>query len=215
MCGRYASSRPADELASTFGVRVSDAEELAPSWNVAPTDPVPAVLPEQLRTVRWGLVPPWAEDPRVGSRFINARSETVADRPAFRRAFASRRCLLPADGWYEWCDGRAYYLHPTEGPGLAFAGVYELWHGSLWTAAVITRPATDELVWLHDRMPVPIRPERWADWLDPAFDREEMLAMLRPPATGSITVRPVGPAVGDVRNNGPDLVRPWSEPVLF
>lgn len=215
MCGRYASTHPADDLASLFGVRVDDGEEFPPSWNVAPTDPIPAVVPERLCTARWGLVPQWADDPRVGSRYINARSETVADKAAFRRPFAARRCLLPADGWYEWSAGRAYYLHPYEEDVLALAGVYEVWRGSLWTAAVITRPASEELAWLHDRMPVPVQRDRWVDWLDPAADAEEMLALLRAPVQRPIAVRAVSPAVGDVRNNGPELVQPWSEPVLF
>ena len=135
--------------------------------------------------VRWGLIPSWAKDASGGGRLINARAETVAVKPAFRRAFARRRCILPADGYYEWQavteQGKQrkqpYYIYRKDGGALAFAGVYELWRDEtrpadddgawLWTAAIITTQATDDVGQIHDRMPMVITPDHWADWLDP------------------------------------------------
>jgi putative SOS response-associated peptidase YedK len=177
----------------------------------------------QLRVVRWGLVPFWAKDVKIGSRMINARAETVAEKPAFRRAFAQRRCLLPADGYYEWQqqDGvkQPIYITRADGDPLAFAGLYELWRDPsvprddpeawLWTATVITTSAPDELGHIHDRMPMVIDPATWADWLDPA-NREvsDLRSLLLPAAVGGLTTYPVSTAVNSVRNNGPSLIEP-------
>jgi putative SOS response-associated peptidase YedK len=178
----------------------------------------------QLRIVRWGLVPFWAKDVKIGSRMINARAETVAEKPAFRRAFAQRRCLLPADGYYEWQqqDGgskQPIYITRADGHSLAFAGLYELWRDPsvprddpeawLWTATVITTSAPDELGHIHDRMPMVIDPTTWADWLDPAnHDVSDLRSLLVPAATGGLTTYPVSTAVNSVRNNGPSLIEP-------
>ncbi len=234
------------------------AESLPPDYNVAPTKPVYAVLtrpekpekPEaggaappdggpvrELRVVRWGLVPFWAKDVKIGSRLINARAETVAEKPAFRRAFARRRCLLPADGFYEWQapaarqdDPRAsadrpgahkqpYFIHRADGGVLAFAGIYELWRDDaaadddpdawLWTAAIITTRAEDEVGRIHDRMPMVIDPERWSDWLDPGqADEARLHALLAPAASGGLASYPVSTEVNSVRHNGPGLIEP-------
>jgi putative SOS response-associated peptidase YedK len=179
----------------------------------------------QLRVVRWGLVPYWAKDPAIGSRMINARAETVAEKPAYRRAFARRRCLLPADGFYEWQqvteDGRKrkqpYYIYRTDGGVLAFAGLYELWRdpsvpedqdGSwLWTTTIITTSAADELGGIHDRMPMTIEPAAWQDWLDPDLTEAAAVRDLMVPAiAGGLTSHQVSTAVNNVRNNGPELV---------
>ena len=144
MCGRYAASRSPDDLVEEFEASVQLEQALPASYNVAPTDAVYAVVertprdePEappqrQLRTVRWGLVPSWAKDPKIGSRMINARVETVAEKPAFRKAFAKRRCLLPADGYFEWYGEergkkQPFFIRPADGGVLAMAGLYELW----------------------------------------------------------------------------------------
>jgi putative SOS response-associated peptidase YedK len=176
----------------------------------------------ELRVVRWGLVPFWAKDVKIGSRMINARAETVAEKPAFRRAFAKRRCLLPADGYYEWqsVPGAAkqpMYISRADGRSLAFAGLYELWRDPsvgrddedawLWTATIITTSAPDELGMIHDRMPMIIDPAGWADWLDPAnSDVADVRALLSPAAVGGLITYPVGTEVNSVRNNGPQLV---------
>jgi putative SOS response-associated peptidase YedK len=186
----------------------------------------------ELRVIRWGLVPFWAKDVSIGSRLINARAETVSTKPAFRRAFARRRCLLPADGFYEWQapgDGQIgdgprprkqpYFIHRADGGVLAFAGIYELWRDNavgdgdpgawLWTAAIITTRAQDDLGRIHDRMPMVIEPERWSDWLDPGqADDAKLHALLASAASGGLTSYPVSTEVNSVRHNGPGLIEP-------
>jgi len=178
----------------------------------------------ELRVVRWGLVPFWAKDVKIGSRMINARAETVAEKPAFRRAFAKRRCLLPADGYYEWQSvpgvaKQPMYISRADGRSLAFAGLYELWRDPavdrndedawLWTATVITTSAPDELGMIHDRMPMIIDPASWSDWLDPANnDVADLVALLSPAAANGLATYPVSTAVNSVRNNGPQLIDP-------
>jgi putative SOS response-associated peptidase YedK len=183
-----------------------------------------AHVERELRVVRWGLVPFWAKDVKIGSRMINARSETVAEKPAFRRAFGKRRCLLPADGYYEWqsmadAPKQPMYITRADGRSLAFAGLYELWRDPaverddpdawLWTATVITTSAPDELGMIHERMPMIIDPGNWTDWLDPAnSDVADLRALLSPAAASGLTTFPVSTAVNSVRNNGPQLIEP-------
>jgi putative SOS response-associated peptidase YedK len=209
-------------------------------WNVAPTKPVPVVLTRrrsgdtagpvlrQLRVARWGLVPSWAADLAGAARRINARAETVARLPAFRAALARRRCLVPADGWYEWArreDGgrQPMYMTARDGSGLAFAGLYEIWGGPderVISTAIITTAAVGELEAVHDRMPLLLPRDAWRAWLDPT--REDPGALLDPPAqelVETLELRPVGAAVGNVNNEGPDLVAPAAPapvaPTLF
>ena len=247
MCGRYASARKRVELLEEFRIeRDRVAEPLDPDFNVAPTKPVYAVMTRapraaggaadgtkadgparELRVVRWGLVPSWAKDPALGGRLINARAETVDSKPAFRKAFARRRCLLPADGYYEWqpiqVDGRTvkqpYFISRADGGPLAMAGIYELWrdravpddheHAWLWTAAIITTNAPDELGQIHDRMPMIIDADSWADWLDPASDNPaDLRALLAPAVSGGLVWRPVSTEVNSVRHNGAQLIEP-------
>jgi putative SOS response-associated peptidase YedK len=181
----------------------------------------------ELRVVRWGLVPSWAKDISIGSRMINARAETVASKPAFRRAFARHRCLIPADGYYEWMKvgdpahprKQPYFIHRADGGVLAFAGLYELWRDRsrpdedpgdwLWTATIITTQAADEVGQIHDRMPMVIDPARWADWLDPAStDAGALHDLLAPAVTAHLASYPVSTEVNSVRNNGPQLIEP-------
>jgi putative SOS response-associated peptidase YedK len=263
MCGRYASARKRIELLEEFSVqRDRVPEDLGPDYNVAPTRRVYAVMdreqrhadadqpdaptpdagtPEaagvarELRVVRWGLVPSWAKDISIGSRLINARAETVAEKPSFRRAFARRRCLLPADGYFEWQvlenagprggkRKQPYFIHRADGGPLAFAGLYELWRDKsapeghpeawLWTATIITTTAPDDIGQIHDRMPMVIAPQSWADWLDPA-NREvaDLQSLLAPAAAGGLTSYPVSTDVNSVRNNGPELITPVPAPL--
>jgi putative SOS response-associated peptidase YedK len=219
MCGRYASSANPDDLASYFRVEDPPEQVLPPSYNVAPTDPVYAVMERhdarQLRVVRWGLVPSWAKDAKVGARFINARRETVADKPAFRAAYQRRRCLLPADGYYEWAaEGghkQPWFLAAKDRAPLAMAGLYEVWRAPdeslLWTCTIITTDAPDELGRIHDRTPLLVPPAAWDRWLDPdlADPGHELLVAGTP---GLLDAWPVSPKVGNVRNNGPELVAP-------
>ncbi|MFI7449242.1 SOS response-associated peptidase [Nonomuraea sp. NPDC049714] len=240
MCGRYASARDKHQLLEEFQVELDGDpdKELGPDYNVAPTKNVYAVLSRvpkdaeravrQLRVVKWGLVPAWAKDPSVGSRMINARIETVAEKPSYRQAFAKRRCLLPADGYFEWMpvEGdkkkkQPYFIHPADGGVLAMAGLYEFWKDPgrddddplkwLVTCTVITTDAEDELGRIHDRMPMMIEPERWAEWLDPKLtDAGLASGLLVPAQPGRLTADPVSTDVNNVRNNGPDLIRPLS-----
>ena len=219
MCGRYASSRPVDDLLVHFEVEEPPEEVLPPSWNVAPTDPVYVVLQREdrrrLRAVRWGLLPSWAKDAKVGARFINARQETLADKPAFRSAYARRRCLVPADGYYEWQQqgGRKqpWFLSDRAGDPLAMAGLYEVWRAPddtrLWTCTVVTTSAPDEHGDIHDRTPLLVPREAWGRWLDPQL-AEPGPDLLVAGASGVLQAVEVGSAVGNVRNNGPELVRP-------
>jgi len=240
MCGRYVSARKKAELLEEFQVELDGVEdEPAPDYNVAPTKEVYAVLcrvpktggaaprpVRQLRRVRWGLVPSWAKDPSIGSRMINARIETVAVKPAFRAAFASRRCLIPADGFYEWMPvpgerpgetrKQPYFIHPADGGVLAMAGLYEFWQDPnrppddperwLCTCTVITTTAEDRVGRIHDRMPLLLDRDRWADWLDPEFP--DPAALLIPADPGRLRAHPVSTRVNSVRNNGPELIKP-------
>lgn len=244
MCGRFVSARKRLELLEAFAAeRDSVGEDRNPDYNVAPTRRIYTVLqhkgagvqggpaplgesPRELRLVRWGLVPFWAKDTKSGARMINARAETVTSKPAFRAAFAKRRCLIPADGYYEWQTvekaKQPYYIYRTDGGILAFAGIYELWRDQsvpedhenawYWSAAIITTDATDDIGRIHDRTPMVIRPESWADWLDPANNEKELLLATMLPATspgaGGLTSHPVSMAVNSIRNNGPSLVEP-------
>ena len=240
MCGRYASSRRPEDLVEEFEV-VEDRTPapLAADYNVAPTKEVYAVVerppskesPEppqrQLRVLTWGLVPSWAKDPSIGNRMINARMETVAEKPAFKRAFAVRRCLLPADGYFEWyptsqTDAKGkpvkqpYFIRPADGSVLAMAGLYEIWRDPTrsdddperfrWSCTVLTTQAEDSLGHIHDRMPLMVERDRWSDWLDPRVGGE--LSLLVPAAPGSLEAYPVSSLVSNVRNNGPELVEP-------
>lgn len=233
MCGRYASIKDPVDVAEEFtAVDATDGGAPGADYNVAPTKPVVAVVtrhprdaegtsdPERtqrsLRVMRWGLVPNWAKDPAIGSRMINARSETAADKPAFRAALARRRCLLPAAGWYEWRrDGRAkqpYFVTDPGGSSLALAGVWEFWRPAeggepLVTAAVLTTEAVGALARIHDRMPLVLPPSAWADWLDP--DAGPPDGALEPPGAGLVgrlEARPVSTRVNNVRNGGPELI---------
>lgn len=244
MCGRYASFREDQSIADEFAVAVvaDDVRLLPPSWNVAPTDGVRMVveradratgeITRQLRVARWGLVPSWAKDPSIGSRMINARVETVADKPAFARPFASRRALLPADGYYEWQAAgepppgaprrrrppkQPFWIHPADGDVAALAGLYEFWRDPskaaddpdrwLVTVTVVTRPATEQMAAIHDRQPLILPPDAWAPWLDPAVGADEARALLTvdPPALSAV---PVSTRVNAVANDDPGLIAP-------
>lgn len=243
MCGRYASSRRPEDLIEEFRVDADRLDRRLPDdFNVAPTKPVYAIVerppsedreaePErQLRVLTWGLIPSWAKDPTIGSRLINARMETVAEKPAFRRAFAARRCLLPADGYYEWYPTsqvgprgkprkQPFFIRPRDHGILAMAGLYEIWRDPTrteddperfrWTCTVLTTTAEDAVGHIHDRMPLMVEPQRWDAWLDPrgssAGDVRELLV---PAAPGRLEAYPVATLVNNVRNNGPELVAP-------
>ena len=236
MCGRYANSAGTAGLYGAFDIEEVFGDDLEPSWNVAPTDEIRAVVERrprgedddaatvrQLRTVRWGLVPSWSKDKKGAARLINARRETVTEKPAFKKAAARRRCLLPADGYYEWQktpDGKIpYFLHDAGGEQLAFAGLYELWPDPalpdddpakwFWSATVITQQATDTLGEIHDRCPVIVPPHLRGPWLDcTSGDLEAAGELLRTMPEPVLEPRVVSSEVNSVKNNGPQLVEP-------
>ena len=223
MCGRYNLFSPMEAVAAQFAAEVRTGA-FAPRYNLAPTAVVPVVCATREGRVItlhvWGLVPSWSKDARGAARLINARVETIGEKPAFRKAFASRRCLLPADGYYEWypvpdASGgkpvkQPYFIRPSDGGLFVMAGLYEFWKapdGSwLTTATVITTSATDEVGHLHDRMPMSVPAGNWAAWLDPDFgaDARELLSV---PVTG-LSFYPVSTAVNKVANEGPELLEP-------
>lgn len=215
VCGRYASSRSALDLQAHFEADDPPEEHLPPSWNVAPTDPVHVVLQRadrrRLTVARWGLVPSWAKDAKGAARLINARRETLADKPAFRAAYARRRCLVPADGYYEWQrvggTKQPWFLSDRSGEPLAMAGLYEVWGPAeqrLWTCTVVTTEAADELGQIHDRTPLLVPRQAWGRWLDPELP-DPGPDLLVPGSPGVLDAWPVGAAVGNVRNDGPEL----------
>jgi putative SOS response-associated peptidase YedK len=221
VCGRFISITTGADLAAVFDADLV-AADAAPRWNVAPTDEVDAVAEADGRRrvgrVRWGLVPPWADSPKVGARMINARAETLLDKDVFRRPLERRRCLVPADGFYEWTakaggGKQAWHLRPRSGGVLAFAGLWESWRprGSdgerVVSATIVTTAANATVTPVHDRMPVCLPAGVWDDWLDPANDDLLALTSLLAPAPEDLLeVRPVGPAVGNVANDGPELL---------
>jgi putative SOS response-associated peptidase YedK len=240
MCGRYSSSLDPEDIVEEFEIRTADLPRLQADYNVAPTKEIYAVVERppkgqevaerQLRTMTWGLVPSWAKDPKIGSRMINARMETVAEKPAYRRAFEKRRAILPADGYYEWYvteeqtkagkpRKQPFFIRPKGGGLLAMAGLYELWRDPskadddptrwLWTATVITTTATDDLGRIHDRMPLMLPASAYDAWLDPApRPTQALLDLLQPAAPGALEAFPVSTLVSNVANNGPELVEP-------
>ncbi|SHN32644.1 Putative SOS response-associated peptidase YedK [Cryptosporangium aurantiacum] len=222
MCGRYASTRSSDDLVAEFdAIGTAFDEPLRPDYNVAPTTDVPVVRVSASRggrvvdSLRWGLVPSWSADVSAGARMINARAESVASKPAFRSAFARRRCLVPADGWYEWSrrpDGpgkQAWYLTRADGGPCVFAGLWEVWGSGdekVATCSIVTTEALAPLSEVHHRMPLLLPRERWAEWLgESPVDSAALLVPPTPDWLAGMELRPVGPAVGNVRNNGPEL----------
>jgi putative SOS response-associated peptidase YedK len=221
MCGRFAQQRPTAELAALF-----DAEPLVDDpggrFNLAPTDPAVVVVERGERraivTYRWGLLPHWETDPRSAGRRINARAETVATSPAFADSFRKRRCIVPADGFYEWQrDGsarRAFYIRRTDGAPLALAGLWSGWRDPAGDAVrrtftILTTTPNEPIARLHDRMPVILEPADWSLWLDPTLtDVGELHGLLRPAPGEPFEIRRVGPLVNDVRNDGPELIAP-------
>lgn len=195
-----------------------------PRYNVAPTQPIPVVVHDNgarhFRLMRWGLIPSWVKDPRQFTLLINARSETVLEKPAFRNAIRRRRCLVPADGYYEWTtDGKhkqPYFIHARDGAPIGFAAVSETWMGpngeELDTVAIITTAASAEMAMLHERVPVTIAPDDYARWLDCSEDDAgPVMTLLEAPPQGHYAWHPVSADVNRVANDNAQLVLPISE----
>jgi putative SOS response-associated peptidase YedK len=219
VCGRFTQERPASELAEIFGAEPL-VDDPGGHYNVAPTDQATVVVERDdrraLTAYRWGLIPHWASDAKVGSRMFNARAETIATSPAFRDAFVRKRCLVPVDSFYEWKrEGgirQPYRVVRTDGRPLALAGLWAGWRDQSIdevrrTFTIITTTPNRTLVDLHDRMPVVIGEDAWDRWLDPApADPAELLGLLVPNETVDLDVYPVSRAVSDVRRDGPELI---------
>lgn len=233
MCGRYTLTAPdPGALRARFGL--DEAFVLTPRFNVAPGDDVPAVTTDRAGArrgdvLRWGLVPHWAKDPATGYRMINARAETVTERPAFRDAFARRRCLIPADGFYEWqaregARRQPWWITRADHAPFAFAGLWATWRPEpeappLRTCTILTTAAAPAIAPLHHRMPVILAPADEALWLAPDADHAALLALCDPAAGVPTTAREVGFAVNDARHDAPDCLDPpppdAAAPALF
>jgi putative SOS response-associated peptidase YedK len=211
------------DVARIFDAEVRDPDafaELGPRYNVAPTQPIAVVLQRDdgrfVELHRWGLVPAWAKSVSAGNRLINARAESVAASPAFRTAFLRRRCIVPADGFYEWrregSRKQPFLIHAADDRPLAFAGLWSPWRDPasgewLLSAAVVTTRANAVVGSLHDRMPVILAPDEWPIWADPEIRDPGLLSdLLRPAADELLTLQPVSPLVNNANNEGPELL---------
>jgi putative SOS response-associated peptidase YedK len=225
MCGRFAFYSPHEAVTRFFGVAGAPAVE--PRWNIAPTQYVAAVRADgagrrSLAMLHWGLVPSWASVKSIGARMINARAETLGEKPSFRSAYRRRRCLVPADGWYEWQRSGAVkqpcFITFANREPFGMAGLWESWRDPasgepLESCCIITTDAAPELAHVHDRMPVILPSACFDQWLDPGQDAAGALeALLVPWTHGGFEVRPVSRRVNDARNQGADLVEPLGSP---
>ena len=260
MCGRYAASARPDELVEAFDIDEDHSAEPGrsilknpqrptpgePDWNMAPSkqalvvltrqprtaeEAAPAEPTRQLRLLTWGLVPTWAKDVKVGQRMTNARAESVLGKGAFEKAALTRRCIVPADGWYEWQQSptavdakgkprkQPFFIHRADGAKVGFAGLYEFWrdrelpdgHPEAWltTFTIITTAADPGMDRIHDRQPLVLEPEQWQQWLDPSEqDPDAVRRLLEFAATGRFEAYPVGRGVGATANNGSALLEP-------
>jgi putative SOS response-associated peptidase YedK len=223
MCGRYLITSPVEALRALYGFE-GPALNLQPRWNAAPTDNLPVVRRRddgvrELLLMRWGLVPYWATDPSVGSRMINARGESVAEKTAYRAAFKSRRCLVPADGFYEWQENqpdgapnKPLYVRHKDGSNFAFAGLWEKWAkpegGMLESFTIVNTAAKGAMAEYHERIPVVLDPRDYADWLAPDGDK---LHLVKAPPSDWFEVRPISTYVNNVRNDDERCIAPPEE----
>jgi putative SOS response-associated peptidase YedK len=234
MCGRFVSSSPPDALAAYFGASF-EGESLPSNFNVAPTNDVYAVVDtaagRQLQAFQWGLVPSWAKDVKIGSRMINARSETIGEKPAFKGLLTKHRLIVPMDGFYEWQQGgedapltakgarmkTPMFIHRADGEPLAVAGLWATWRDRaagpdapwLHSCTVITTSANHLMEPVHDRMPVILPASDWDEWLDPSNrDVDELRSLLRPADEDVLVMHAVSTAVNSVRNKGSELIDP-------
>ncbi len=215
MCGRFNLKTNTTQVAKVLQAMDLDGDPLRPNYNVAPTQTVVGVRgtdPRQLDRFRWGLIPFWAEDSANGSRTFNARGETVASKPSFRNAFKHGRCLIPADGFYEWTGPRGirqpHCIHRVDDELMAFAGLWETHDDFGQSCTIVTCEPNDFMAQLHNRMPVILEPESWDHWMADDSATKSLQELIAPAADGVLASYPVSPAVSSVRNNGPGLAEP-------
>jgi putative SOS response-associated peptidase YedK len=219
MCGRFVITSPPEALRQIFGY--IEQPNFPPRHNIAPTQPIPVVIIENgirhFRLMRWGLLPAWVKDPRKFTLLINARAETVLEKPAFKNAMKRRRCLIPADGYYEWQASERrkwpHFIHRRDGAPMGLAGLAETWIGpngeELDTVAIVTAPASADLAGLHHRAPVTIRPNDFDRWLDgTAHDAEAVMALLTAPYEGEFVWHEISTRVNHVANDDAQLILP-------
>jgi putative SOS response-associated peptidase YedK len=221
MCGRYAFFSPAEAVRRTF--MLDDVPGLEPRYNVAPTQDVACARAGEegaraFAMLHWGLVPKWAKERAIGNRMINARSETLAEKPSFREAFRKRRCLVLADGWYEWqvaAGGKQpWFIHRKDARPFAFAGLWERWKdpangAPLESCTIVTTDASESIRKIHERMPVVLAETDWDRWLDTAFsDTDTLAGLLAPFDPKALEAWPVSREVNAPRNQGPELIEP-------
>ena len=217
MCGRFTLSQPAEVIASIF--QLDEVPKLEPRYNIAPTQLVPTLHKSEqhereFQMLRWGLIPSWAKDPAIGAKLINARAETVAEKPSFRSAFRHRRCLIIADGFYEWRrqEGKKqpFYFRLLNGQPFAFAGLWERWQDPngerIDSCTIITTEANEILQPIHDRMPVILNPYDYDLWLDPNQNSSQLIQLLQPLPSNAMTSYPVSTKVNKPTNNTPELI---------
>jgi putative SOS response-associated peptidase YedK len=226
MCGRYTLSQPGD-LLKELGVPEDEQVEILPNYNVAPTQEVPIVRPgakgdRELAIVRWGLIPFWAKDEKIGNQMINARCESVSEKPAYKNAFKKRRCVLLADGFFEWKKQgsvkQPFHFFLEDHQPFVFAGLWERWTKGaepIESCTIITTSANDTVAEVHDRMPVILGPEARELWLDDSVQDAELLSSILRPYAGKMSASPVSRAVNSPRNNSPEILRPMTELSLF
>lgn len=219
MCGRFSLVTDVEHLQSYYGL-ASAAAFTAPRFNIAPSQQVVAVVAvdgeRHLELFRWGLIPSWAKEPKMGYSTINARAETVASKPAFRAAFRHRRCLIPADGFYEWHGAakhkQAWRIEPVDKQALfSFAGLWESWQGEgevIRSCTIIVGAANELLQPIHERMPLLVPREAWGIWLDEHSTPEQLVSLLTPPPASGMRAYRVGPHVNNPRNDDPDCLLP-------
>jgi putative SOS response-associated peptidase YedK len=220
MCGRFVGYRKLGDYQDKFRIELFEVDP-KPNYNVAPTQMIPVIVRQDyqnvLREFKWGLVPFWADDPSIGNRMINARSETVDSKPAFRAAFKKRRCLIPADGFYEW-KGKKGNKQPMlittpDGEPFGFAGLWEVWDNKgkeeepLLTCTILTTDASESIKDIHNRMPVILKPEDYQEWIDEETPNKALKEMLKDRVQKDFAFRPVSKAVNKVENNSEDLIK--------
>ena len=218
MCGRYTLRTPVETLVERFEIDEYPSS-ITPSYNIAPSQGVAAVIAEngkrKLEMLHWGLIPSWAKDPEVGNKMINARAETVAEKPSYRKAFKERRCLILADGFYEWqktdSGKQPFYIRMEDESPFAFAGLWESWQNGreIRSCTIITTSPNEVAAQVHNRMPVILHPEDYEMWLDPDFDeREPLTTLLKPFPAEAMEAYPVSRKVNRPANNDPEVIEP-------